>query len=43
MVFTIPDADGIGAYKKWRANLVAALGYIGARPLRKNRQGKCKR
>jgi hypothetical protein len=37
VVLIIPDADGIGAYEKWRANLVAALGYIGAHPLRKPR------
>ena len=28
----IPDADGIGAYEKWRANLLAAIGYVGFVP-----------
>eukprot|EP00884_Botryococcus_braunii_P010758 jgi/Botrbrau1/19684/Bobra.0003s0046.1 len=29
VVMVIPDADGISAYEKWRADLLADMGYIG--------------
>lgn len=32
VVLVIPDADGIGNYEKWRANLLAADGYIAMVP-----------
>lgn len=28
----VPDGDGIGPYEKWRADLFAAIGYIGEPP-----------
>jgi dienelactone hydrolase len=32
VVLVIPDADGIGNYEKWRANLLAADGYVAMVP-----------
>ena len=30
-VIVVPDYDGIGNYERWRADLLASLGYVGAR------------
>ena len=29
-VIVVPDYDGIGNYERWRADLLASLGYVGA-------------
>lgn len=29
-VVVVPDYDGIGNYERWRADLLASLGYVGA-------------
>jgi len=32
-VIVVPDYNGIGNYERWRADLLASLGYVGTSPL----------